>query len=155
MRWHDWTIAVTLTALAVTTALQFRSDVAATLSQTGADRSYQDTTYVIAHINYVAMALLIAVLATALHYALIRSTSPRLAASGAIAICTLALGIILATAPQILLGPPQSYLDYADTFRRWQILSALGGTMALSALLTLAVLTIRALLIRRRAKSSA
>lgn len=153
MRWHDWIIALTLTALAVTAALQFRSDVALTLSQTGADRSFQDTTYVITQINYVAMALLVAVLATALHYALIRSTSPRLAASGAIAICTLALGIILATAPQILFfGPPQSYLDYADTFRRWQILSTLGSTMALSALLTLAVLTIRALLIRRRAK---
>ncbi|MEJ6391271.1 hypothetical protein [Gymnodinialimonas ulvae] len=47
---------------------------------------------------------------------------------------------------------PRRYIDYPDAFARWSMLAAFGRALFVSALLTLAGLTIRALLHRWRSK---
>ncbi|WP_341862336.1 cbb3-type cytochrome c oxidase subunit I [Gymnodinialimonas sp. 57CJ19] len=124
-----------------------------TWRQQGPDRAYHDTYYVIAHGPFMFAAVSLVVLAVTLHFALLRRSTPRIAAFGAIALCVLALGIALMLAPQMFLatgGLPQRYIDYPDTFARWQLLATLGGSLGVAAYVTLFGLSLRAWLHRRR-----
>lgn len=154
MRWHDWLVLITSGAL-IWGAVSAFGVSHITLSQQGADGAYHDTYYVIAHGHYVLTAISIGLLAVVLHVALIRRSTPFMAASGAIAFCVFALGISLMIAPQMFLGSgdmPRRYIDYPDAFARWQMLSTLGGSLAFAALVTLLSLSLRAWVHRRRSR---
>lgn len=152
MRWHDWLLVLTSGALLGGAVFAFGVN-RLSLSQQGADRIYHDTYYVIAHGHYILAAVSLGVLAVTLHFALLRKSTPRIAAFGAIALCVLALGTALMLAPQMFLGAggmPRRYIDYADVVARWQLLARIGGSLVLMAIVALFSLSLRAWLLRRR-----
>ncbi|ABD54166.1 cytochrome c oxidase subunit I [Jannaschia sp. CCS1] len=155
MRWYDWLILTTIGALLGGAYFRFWPSQRIALSQPGADGTYHDTYYVVAHIHYLGLLALLVVAVGTAYVLLLRRSVPRIAVSGAVAICMLCLGTAFMVAPQAVLpggGMPRRYTDYADAVERWQMLSAIGASLAIAALVTLLVLTIRALLLRRRSK---
>ena len=159
LRWHDWLLLAVLGAVLggviVGVMTHAWPTTSITLSQAGAGSSYTDTTFVVAQIHYAASALGIVVVALLLHIALLRRASPTIAACGAIAIVLLILGLAVSTYPQAILGHaaiPRRYIDYPDTFSRLLMVSRGGTALSVSALTSLAGLSLRALLIRRRNK---
>ncbi|WP_224814118.1 cbb3-type cytochrome c oxidase subunit I [Hasllibacter sp. MH4015] len=155
MRWNDWLILTTIGALLGGAYFRFRPPQRITLSQPGADGTYHDTYYVVAHVHYLGLLTLLVVLIGAAYVLVLRRSTRRVAVWGAVAICVFGLGTAFMIAPQVFTprsGMPRRYGDYADAVEWWNAISATGAALATAALFILLVLTVRALIQPRRSR---
>lgn len=105
-----------------------------TLSNSGVDRAFHDTYYVVAHFHYALTIIIIFAVFAVIYFALhtwANRTVPFWA--GVIQFALMFVGILLTVFPQYFLGRhgmPRRYIDYPEAFAWWNTLSAFGAVLS-------------------------